>query len=94
VIVAKAKAEVIEDKPKTHREDPLRSIKETAVQLGMTIQAVDLWVKPDAMGRRRLKSVQLPSGRRKVRQSVIDQILAGTGQNGDATENIEYEDSE
>jgi len=86
--VAKAKVEAAP----SHQDDPLLDFKEVARQLGVDIRTIARWSLPDAMGRRRLKTVRYPSGRRKVRQSVVNQILQATGKNGDATEHIDYED--
>jgi hypothetical protein len=88
LIVAKTKPELTE-RPLTHREDPLLSIKEAAAQLGVPYTTLHGWVTQ--IGRRRLKHVKYPSGIRKIRQSVVNQILAATGVNGDATEELGYE---
>lgn len=73
-----------------NRDDPLLDFKEVAAQLGVDATTIGRWAIPNHSGRRRLKTVRLPSGRRKVRQSVVNQILLATGQNGDATEDMEY----
>lgn len=74
--------------PPTHREDPLLSLKEAAAMIGVDERTIHRWATQH--GRRRIKSVRFPSGRRKIRQSVVNQIMSATGHNGDATEEIEY----
>jgi hypothetical protein len=91
-IVAKQKA-IVESAP-TNGEDRLLEFKEAAAQIGVDVRTIFRWANIDIMGRRRLKTVRFPSGRRKVRQSVINQILQATGQNGDATEEMSYDDPE
>jgi hypothetical protein len=86
--VAKTKPEPTE-RPLTHREDPLLTCKEAGAQLGVPADTIYRWATQ--MGRRRIKSVKYPSGARRIRQSVINQILAATGVNGDATEEMEYD---
>lgn len=70
-----------------HRQDPLRSFKEAAAQIGVDERTVARWVNP--LGRKkRLRSVRLPSGRRKIRQSTIDAILAGVADSSEPVETI------
>ncbi len=80
------------ERPQTHREDPLLSLKEAAAQLGVPYTTIHGWVTQ--IGRTRLKHVRFPSGIRKIRQSVVNQILTATGENGDAMEEMDYEKQE
>lgn|GEM_PF-5348360 len=77
------------ERPATNREDPLLTFKEAAAQVGVSAQTIGVWATQ--MGRKRLKTVRLPSGRRKVRQSVIDAILEACADYEDSTEEIKQE---
>lgn len=87
--MAKTQTRTTIDPEPSHRDDPLLTFKEVAVQIGVSESAVANWV--NQTGRRRLKSVRMPSGRRKVRQSVVNEILKATGSNGDAVEDYQEE---
>lgn len=65
----------------TNRQDPLLDFKQVAVQIGVDSSTVARWV--NRPGKTRLKSVRLPSGRKKIRQSVVNEILKATTSNGD-----------
>ncbi len=74
----------------THKEDPLLTFKEVAVQVGRSESTIANWVHQK--GRRRLKSVRMPgSGRRMVRQSTVNQILLATDDDDDPIEEYQEE---
>lgn len=75
--------------PLTHRQDNLLTLKEVAAQIGVAEVTIGRWVRQH--GTRRLKSVRMPSGLRKVRQSTVDKILQATADNGDAVEEFTEE---
>lgn len=75
--------------PPSHREDPLLTFKEVAVQIGVDESTIARWSRQ--MGRKRLRTVRMPSGRRKVRQSVVDAILQACADDSEPTEEIKQE---
>jgi transposase-like protein len=87
--VAKTQTRTTIDPEPSHRDDPLLTFKEVAVQIGVSESTVASWV--NQIGRRKLRSVRMPSGRKKVRQSVVNEILKATGSNGESVEEYQEE---
>ena len=63
-------------RPLTHIEDPILSIREVAEQFGKSSQTVGRWIH-DGL----LRVIRLPSGMPGVRQSDVDAFLGGSALN-------------
>lgn len=66
-----------QERPVSVKEDPLLSIKEAAVQLGMPYHTLYDWCKPRNGRPRRIRIVRR-GPQFCIRQSTVDQILLGT----------------
>ena len=60
-------------RPLTHIEDPILSLREAADQFGKSAQTVGRWIH-DGL----LRVIRLPSGMPGVRQSDVDAFLGGS----------------
>jgi len=61
------------ERPPTHAEDPILSLREAAEQFGKSSQTVGRWIH-DGL----LRVIRLPSGMPGVRQSDVDAFLGGS----------------